>query len=297
MYTLSGDRAPLCIQPTWNPCLHSLSRINLQRMLENINLKKKLTREEYKRIVPGLQVRLYDLEKACWDNGVPTVIVFEGWDASGKGTTIASLTQRLDPRGFKLYPITAPRTYEQQRPWLWRFWLKVPNAGEMVIFDHSWYGRVLEERVERTTSEKAWRQAYRDIIEFERMLADDGTVILKFFLHISKKEQRKRFEMLESDPLEAWRVTKSDWARHKKYGAYLTASEEMLELSESEYAPWTIVEATSKWYTRQTVFVTIIGAIEKRLGDKAPAPSDISAEASKDAELRAVMESLGGGGL
>ena len=121
-------------------------------MLENINLKKKLSREEYKRIVPGLQVRLYDLEKACWDNGVPTVIVFEGWDASGKGTTISALTQRLDPRGFKLYPITAPRTYEQQRPWLWRFWLKVPNRGEMVIFDHSWYGRVLEERVEGTDS-------------------------------------------------------------------------------------------------------------------------------------------------
>ena len=121
-------------------------------MLENINLKKKLSREEYKRVVPGLQLRLYDLEKACWDNGVPTLIVFEGWDASGKGTTIAALTQRLDPRGFKLYPITAPRTYEQQRPWLWRFWLKVPNRGEMVIFDHSWYGRVLEERVERNDS-------------------------------------------------------------------------------------------------------------------------------------------------
>ena len=145
------------------------------------------------------------------------MIVFEGWDASGKGTTIAALTQRLDPRGFKLYPITAPRTYEQQRPWLWRFWLKVPNRGEMVIFDHSWYGRVLEERVERNDREKDWRQAYRDIVEFERMLADDGTTILKFFLHISKKEQKQRFEAIEADPLEAWRVTKADWAGNKKY--------------------------------------------------------------------------------
>ena len=126
------------------------------------------------------------------------MIVFEGWDASGKGTTIAALTQRLDPRGFKLYPITAPRTYEQQRPWLWRFWLKVPNRGEMVIFDHSWYGRVLEERVERTVPEKAWREAYRDIVEFERMLADDGATILKFFLHISKKEQKERFQAIET---------------------------------------------------------------------------------------------------
>ncbi len=265
-------------------------------MLENLNLKKKLSTGEYKRIVPGLQARLYDLEKACWDNSVPTVIVFEGWDASGKGTTISALTQRLDPRGFKLYPITAPRTYEQQRPWLWRFWLKVPNRGEMVIFDSSWYGRVLQERVERVIPEKAAQQAFRDINEFERMLADDGTVILKFFLHISRKEQRRRFEGLASDPLEAWRVTKEDWARHKKYGQYLAAVEEMLELTESEYAPWTIVEATSKSYTRKRVIETIISAMEKSLGPKAPPRSDTSVDASRDAELREAMESLTRGG-
>jgi AMP-polyphosphate phosphotransferase len=263
-------------------------------MLEHINLKTKLPREEYKRILPGLQGRLYDLEKACWDLGVSTVIVFEGWDASGKGSAIAALTQRLDPRGFKLYPITAPRTYEQQRPWLWRFWLKVPNRGEMLIFDHSWYGRVLEERVEGTIPEKAWRQAYRDIVEFERMLAEDGTIILKFFLHISKKEQKKRFQAIETDPLEAWRVTKADWARHKKYRLYLAAVEEMLELTDSEYAPWNIVEATSKWYSRKKVFETIIAEVEKRLGAKAPPRTKIRDAARKDADLRAAMESLGG---
>ena len=213
-------------------------------MLENINLKKKLSREASKRMLPPLQLRLNDLEKACWDQHVPTMMVFEGWDAAGKGTTISALTQRLDPRGFKLYPITSPRTYEQQRPWLWRFWLKVPNRGEMVIFDRSWYGRVMEERVERTIPEKAWRQAYRDIIDFERMLADDGTTILKFFLHISKKEQKERFRAIQEDPLEAWRVTPEDWNRHKKYDQYLAAIEEMLEQTESEYAPWTIVEAS-----------------------------------------------------
>src|ERR1035438_5340189 len=105
-------------------------------MLEKINLKKKLSREEFKQVLPRLQTRLYDLEKACWDNGIPSVVVFEGWGASGKGTSITGLTQRLDARGFKLFPTTAPRTYEQQRPWLWRFWLKVPDRGEMVIFDH-----------------------------------------------------------------------------------------------------------------------------------------------------------------
>ena len=266
-------------------------------MLENINLKKKLSREEFKQLLPAVQGRLYDLEKACWDNGVPSVIVFEGWDASGKGTTIATLTQRLDPRGFKLYPITAPRTYEQQRPWLWRFWLRVPNRGEMVIFDHSWYGRVLEERVERTVPEEAWREAYRDIVEFERMLADDGAVILKFFLHISKKEQKKRFRAIEDNPLEAWRVTAADWDRHKKYGAYLAAVEEMLELTESEFAPWTIVEATSKWYARKKIFETIIASLEKSLGKKAPPRTEIRAASAKDAELRSAMESLGAEGV
>jgi polyphosphate kinase 2 (PPK2 family) len=257
----------------------------------------KLSREDYKRALPGLQRRLYDLEKTCWDQGVPTVILFEGWDAAGKGTVISALTQRLDPRGFKLYPITAPRTYEQQRPWLWRFWLKVPNRGEIVIFDRSWYYRVLDERVEGVVPEKAWHDAYRDIVEFERMLADDGAVILKFFLHISKKEQKKRFRKIEADPLEAWRVSAADWARQKKYSSYLAATEEMLELTESEFAPWNIVEATSKWYARKKIFTAIVAALEKRLGSSAPPRAEGTAEAAKDADLREAMETLGGGNL
>jgi AMP-polyphosphate phosphotransferase len=262
-------------------------------MLENVNLKKKLSREEYKRLLPNLQKRLYDLEKACWDQGISSIVVFEGWDAAGKGTTISAVTQRLDPRGFKLYPIAEPRTYEQQRPWLWRFWRRVPNRGEMVLFDHSWYGRVLEERVEETIDEKEWRDAYRDIEEFERMLADDGVIILKFFLHIDKKTQKKRFQALEADPLEAWRVTDADWARHKKYDEYLAASEEMLELTDSEYGPWTIVEATSKWHARRKVFDTMIAAIESRLGSSAPPRIETVEE--NDTELREAMDSLTAG--
>ena len=263
-------------------------------MLENINLKRKLSREDYKQSLPGIQQRLYDLEKSCWDHGAATVIVFEGWDASGKGTAISALTQRLDPRGFKLYPIEAPRTYEQQRPWLWRFWLKVPNRGEMVIFDRSWYFRVLDERVEGAIPQKVWRDAYRDIVDFERTLADDGALILKFFLHISRKEQKERFRAIEADPLEAWRVTDADWARHEKYGEYLAAAEEMLELTESEFAPWTIVEATSKWHARKKIFDTIVAAMEKRLGPDAPPRVEVPATSlAKDAELREAMESLG----
>ena len=262
-------------------------------MLENINLKRKLSHEEYKRALPGLQQRLYDLEKACWDHGVPTILVFEGWDASGKGTAITALTQRLDPRGFKLYPITIPRTFEQQHPWLWRFWLKVPEHGEIVIFDRSWYLRVLDERVEKTVPESTWRPAFRDIVDFERMLAADGTVILKFFLHISKKEQKERFRAIEKDPLERWRVTDADWDRHRKYNQYLEAAEEMLELTESEFAPWNIIEATSKWFARKRIFETLVAALETRLGADAPPRVDGAGHAEKDAELREAMESLG----
>ena len=147
-------------------------------MLENINLKKKLSREEYKRALPALQRRLYELEKACWDQDVSTHRGLRGLGCLRQRHTIATLTQRLDPRGFKLYPITAPRTYEQQRPWLWRFWLKVPNRGEMVIFDHSWYSRVLEERVERGNPGKS--RARRRIATSSSLSACSPTTAPRF---------------------------------------------------------------------------------------------------------------------
>ncbi len=240
-------------------------------MLEQVNLDLKLSHKQYKQVLPDLQRRLYDLEKACWDAKIPSIVVLEGWDAAGKGSAITTLTERLDPRGFRLYPIRAPRTYEKQYPWLWRFWLKTPNRGEIALFDGSWYGRVLVERVEKLTPKKQWRKAYRDITEFERMLADDGTVIVKLWMHISKKEQRKRFRALEKDPLESWRVTPEDWERHRHYNDYRIAAEEMFERTESEWGPWTIVEATSRWFARKKIFDTLIHAFEERLGDDAPA--------------------------
>jgi polyphosphate kinase 2 (PPK2 family) len=259
-------------------------------MLEKVNLDRKLPHADYKRALPGLQRRLYDLEKACWEHRVASVVVFEGWDAAGKGSAIRTLTERLDPRGFKLYPIRAPRTYEKQRPWLWRFWLKIPAYGEMALFDQSWYGRVLVERVERLTPKREWRKAYEDILDFERMLADDGAVIVKFWLHISKREQKKRFKALEKDPLESWRVTAEDWERHRKYDKYLTAAEEMLERTESEWAPWTIVEATDRWFARRKIFDTLIAALEKRLGPLAPATEARPEAETRDRGLRLAVE-------
>jgi polyphosphate kinase 2 (PPK2 family) len=261
-------------------------------LLENVNLKRKLPDDEYTRLLPGMQRRLYDLEKACWDLKIPSVILFEGWDAAGKGSVIATVTQRLDPRGFKLHVIDLPRPADQNYPWLRRFWLCVPDAGEMAIFDQSWYTRVLSERVEGLVPEKVWRNASADIVDFERALADNGTVMLKFFLHISKREQEKRFEKIAADPLESWRVTRTEWARHKKYEEYLAATEEMLESTDSYEAPWTIVEATSRRWARSKVLITIINALEQRLGSDAPAPESSEQAAEEDADLRNAMDSL-----
>jgi polyphosphate kinase 2 (PPK2 family) len=234
-------------------------------MLEKIDLNRSLSKERYNALKPHLQKRLYDLEKACWDAKIPTIILFEGWDAAGKGTAINLLTSRLDPRGFKLYPIQAPRTFETHLPWLWRFWSKIPGYGEMAIFDRSWYGRVLVERVEELTPVAEWRKGYRDIVDFERTLADDGCVICKFFLHISKKEQKQRFERLGEDPLKGWHVQPEDWEHHRKYQDYVLAIEEMLERTDTEWGPWTIVEATDRRWARVKILQTIIRRLEAAL--------------------------------
>jgi len=234
-------------------------------MLDKIDLNKKLSKKVYKGIMPVLSNRLFNVQKASWDAGIPVVILFEGWDAAGKGTSIQRVTQPLDPRGFKLYPIRAARTHEAKHPWLWRFWLKIPAYGEWAIFDRSWYGRVMVERVENLIPESKWRRAYRDIMEFERTIADDGTLILKFFLHISKAEQRRRFDSLMQDPLTAWYVTDEDWDHHQHYDEWLMAYEEAFERTDTEFGTWTIVEATDRRYTRVKIFLTLISALEERL--------------------------------
>ena len=235
-------------------------------MLEKIDLNKKVSKDEFKTIYPGIQERLYTVQKLSWDARIPVIVLFEGWDAAGKGTSIQALTEPLDPRGFKLYPIRAARTYEKAHPWLWRFWAKLPARGEWVIFDRSWYGRVLVERVENLIPETEWRRGYRDIADFERTISDDGHLIIKLFLHISKEEQKQRFKQLLADPLTAWHVSPEDWEHHRRYDDWFLAYEEMFERTESEWGPWTIVEATDRRHTRVKIARTIISALEERLG-------------------------------
>jgi AMP-polyphosphate phosphotransferase len=252
-------------------------------MLEKVDLDKKLKRKEWKELRPELQRRLYDLKKAAYDAGMPAIVLFEGWDAAGKGTSIRLLTERLDPRGFKVWPIRAARTFERNHPWLWRFWLKLPARGEMAIFDRSWYGRVLVERVEGLTSPAEWNDAYRDIVDFEHMLADDGHVLVKFWLHISKAEQARRFKLLEKDPLRSWQVQSEDWEHHWRYKDYLKATEEMLERTETAWGPWTIVEATDQCYTWHKVLTTVCDALAENLRSRGIDPDALSEEAVTDA--------------
>jgi AMP-polyphosphate phosphotransferase len=231
-------------------------------MLEKLDLTRAVPKEEYKRRLPALQERLYELQLASSESGLPSVIVFEGWDTAGKGTCINVLTNRLEPRAFRLHVIHEPRTHELHLPWLYRFWERIPNYGQMAIFDRSWYRRVLEERVEKITPKSEWQKAYRDIADFERTLADDGYVLVKLFLHIGRKDQKRRFKKLESNPLTRWQVQAADWKRHRQYDDYLVAIEEMLERTESEWGPWTIVEATDRYWTRIACFEAIIRALE-----------------------------------
>lgn len=242
-------------------------------MLENVDLGKKLDKRAYKSRMRDLQSRLHQLQHACYDARLGSLIVFEGWDAAGKGTAVRKLTERLEPRGFELHAIQAPRTHELQMPWLWRFWQRVPNWGQMAIFDRSWYGRVLVERVEEQIPVAKWRDAFRDIRGFERALSDDRYVIVKFFLHIDRGEQRRRFEALEKDPATAWQVDPEDWEHHENHDRYLVATEEMLERTETEWGPWTIVEATDRRWARAKVFETVIERLEhglERLGHARP---------------------------
>jgi polyphosphate kinase 2 (PPK2 family) len=234
-------------------------------MFEKIDLSKKLSKEEYSARMPELQKALHLLQRRCRKAGLASIVVFEGWSACGKGRVINKLTERLEPRGFSLHNIVAPRTHEMQLPWLWRFWSRIPNWGAMAIFDGSWYRRVLLEELEKELTGVEYQRAFTDIRSFERTLADDRYLVVKFFLHISKSKQKKRLRKLEADPLMEWRVQEKDWRQHRKYDEYLIALEEMIRLTDAGQAPWIIVEAHNLRWARVKVFESLSEHLERGL--------------------------------
>ncbi len=234
-------------------------------MLEKIDLTKKLGKKKYKQIMPELSDRLSRIQKASCEAGIAVVILFEGWDAAGKGASIQKLTSSMDPRGFKVYPIGAPRAFEKKRPWMWRYWMKLPGRGEWVIFDRSWYRRITNDRLEGIIPENEWRRGYRDIVDFERTLVDNEYVLIKFFLHLGRQEQRRRFNKLSSDPQTAWRVTPQDWERHRRYDDWAMAWEEVFDRTDTEWAPWTIIGANNRRFAWVKIYQTIMDVFAESL--------------------------------
>jgi polyphosphate:AMP phosphotransferase len=234
-------------------------------LLERVDLARRLSREEYAKQLNPLQERLRELELECYSQRVGVVVVYEGWDAAGKGGNIKRLTQELDPRGYEVIPIAAPDSTEKAHHYLWRFWRQLPKAGHMAIFDRSWYGRVLVERVEGFATEGEWRRAYQEINQFERHIIYSGAVLVKFWLHFSPEEQLRRFEEREKIPYKMYKITAEDWRNRTKWNAYRAAVAEMIERTSTSYAPWTIVEAEDKLWARIRTLSTLVEALEARL--------------------------------
>ena len=209
--------------------------------------------------------RLHMLHYETFKKKIPVLVLFEGWDAAGKGGAIKRLTGHFDPRGCDVIPVAAPNDTERAHHYLWRFWQSIPAAGRVAVFDRTWYGRVLVERVEGFCREEEWRRAYREINEFEEQQADFGTVIVKFWLHIDKDEQLRRFRDRENTPEKRWKITAEDWRNREKWDSYKTAVEEMLVRTSTRKAPWTVVAANSKEYARLTVLKTVAEAMRKAL--------------------------------
>jgi polyphosphate kinase 2 (PPK2 family) len=234
-------------------------------MLETIDLSKTLTREEYKQQLIQYQVRLGQLGYQVYVQKRPVVIVYEGWDAGGKGGNIKRVTSALDPRGYVVYPIAAPAGEDKTHHYLWRFWRRLPEKGQIAIFDRSWYGRVMVERIEGFCTEEEWKRAFREINQFERQLVDFGTILVKFWIHISRDEQLARFETRKDTAYKAWKLTDEDWRNREKWDMYQEAVEDMLLKTSTITAPWTIVEGNSKYYARVKALKTVVETLEHGL--------------------------------
>jgi len=234
-------------------------------MLDGLDLSQQLEKSAYKEALKNGQDRLAELSDRKMPGKVALVLVFEGNDAAGKGGCIRRVTAALDPRRFNVYPIAAPSDEEKARPYLWRFWRRLPRQGQVAIFDRSWYGRVLVERVEGFASEAEWLRAYEEINEFEEELTTAEIIVVKFWLAISSEEQLSRFKAREQTPYKRYKITAEDWRNREKWDAYAQAVNDMVARTSSSYAPWTVVEAEDKRFARVKVLETICQRLEAAL--------------------------------
>ena len=238
-------------------------------MLETVDLDQKLDKKEYKRQRLRYQVALRELARRLYQQQRSLVVVVEGWDASGKGGSIRRITQKMDPRGYRVYQIAKPEGHDATHHYLWRFWhrLRAPRDKQILIFDRSWYGRVLVERVEGFAHEEEWRRAYREINDFERQLLDHGIMLAKFWFHIDKEEQKTRFEARSQTPHKRWKLTEEDWRNRAKWDLYEAAVEDMLVKTSTLRAPWTVIEANDKYFARVKSLRHLVELLSGELGD------------------------------
>jgi polyphosphate:AMP phosphotransferase len=234
-------------------------------MFEKLDLSTTIDDKTFEKKMAPLYPRLGVLQRALWDQRVPIIIIVEGWNASGITMVIDELIRFLDPRGFSIHSIGSPNDEERARPLLWRFWIRTPARGRMAIFARSWYSRSLAEQASGIDWKSRIRHSIEDITTFERQLTDDGAVILKFFLHISKEEQKRRLEEREKDALTSWMITQGDWDFHHHYDDYLPIIGQYIRGTDRPCAPWTVVGATDTNHTRIRVYTTVIKRLEKKL--------------------------------
>ena len=250
------------------PLLQNVFPLVPMPLLSEVPLDKEIETDEYRKELKELQNRLGELHNRLYRKKVPVIIAYEGWDAAGKGGNIKRIAGALDPRGYEVHPIASPEPHEKARHYLWRFWNQFPKDGHVAIFDRSWYGRVMVERIEGFCQEEEWKRAYHEMNEMEEQLAHHGTIVLKFWMHIDKDEQERRFKERMEDPEKQWKITDEDWRNREKWDAYEKAVDEMLIRTSTTYAPWILVEADCKYYARIKVLRTVVEAIEKRLKEE-----------------------------
>lgn len=242
-------------------------------VLGKADLTKTVGKEEYRKKLAEYQARLHTLQAEAFHKGISTILAFEGWDAGGKGGAIRRVTAALDPLGFAVHPYSAPNSVERQYHYLWRFWINVPEVGEMALFDRTWYGRVMVERIEKLTPDEDWHRAYEEINEMEKEWTEADIVVIKFWLQIDREEQARRFKNRENDPEKMWKITEEDWRNRAKWPQYEEAVNEMIARTDTAYAPWVVVEANSKYYARLKVLKTVIDTLEQKVKNKSESKS------------------------
>ncbi|KQT82184.1 polyphosphate kinase [Aurantimonas sp. Leaf443] len=245
--------------------------------LGDLDLTRKLDEHDYLEAIDKLEKRFEAIQQAYLHTGDNAVVVFEGWDAAGKGGAIRRMVSRMDPRGFHVWPIAAPKPEEKALHYLTRFWARLPPKGQIAIFDRSWYGRVLVERVEGFASRDEWQRAYGEINAFEAMLADSGTKIAKIFLYIDADEQLQRFGKRLKDPMKRWKLSFEDFRNRDRWDEYVAAADAMLQRTNRPDAPWTLVPANDKKYARVAALTAIADRLSEGV-DLSPRPLDPALE-------------------